>query len=571
MNNTTVKDDIFWINFAEELSKIREKERQKLPYNFNLIDELHANENAHTRILLKLLNYNISGEYTILKSFLFMICEHNPNLTFPITSIHKPSVDFNKENIDGLIEEPSKDYAIIIENKINWATDQELQLVRYFNTVKQHGIQDRNIFVIYLTLDGSKKVSSNSLPNSLSDELKNGNRFIEMNYRDDILPWLKYTILPEIKIKEHLIESGIRQYIDYLEGRLCLRKSEEPIKIIMNKTINEKLLQGKTTCEQWQILNNCTKNLENLLQDFRNVSEEITKPVIDSWDTSTKNSFNDTQTNNQIQENNGYYQIFLNGIDRNIHFEWYTLSKNDLFNKSHYRMVLHVEGDTTDKLNMLKLARIDELRNTAEKYEFFLPFDERRGAVDAIFKEYSTPNNIPFAALDESNRTKFLKNCYEEIKTLKGIIERTFHKFDDENKIINELCRSLQEFTDYQWRYWPENNNCGWDIVTDFNKDTHRIGIEGSFAVNADGKIEFRSYITVWRSQDWDIYEENLKEKYPNLSQFIEKKGDRADLPLPTIIIGDDLTFWSEKKECVVNHLKETFEYMKQLTSEIGR
>ena len=59
MNNTTVKDDIFWINFAEELSKIREKERQKLPYNFNLIDELHANENAHTRILLKLLNYNI--------------------------------------------------------------------------------------------------------------------------------------------------------------------------------------------------------------------------------------------------------------------------------------------------------------------------------------------------------------------------------------------------------------------------------------------------------------------------------------------------------------------------------
>ena len=405
----------------------------------------------------------------------------------------------------------------------------------------------------------------------LSDELKNGNRFIEMNYRDDILPWLKHTILPEIKIKEHLIESGIRQYIDYLEGRLCLRKSEEPIKIIMNKTINEKLLQGKTACEQWQILNNCTKNLENLIQDFRNVSEEITKPVIDSWDTITKNSFSDTPTNNQIQENSGYYQIFLNGIDRNIHFEWYTLSKNDLFNKSHYRMVLHVEGDTTDKLNMLKLARIDELRNTAEKYEFFLPFDERRGAVDAIFKEYSTPNNIPFAALDESNRTKFLKNCYEEIKTLKGIIERTFHKFDDENKIINELCRSLQEFTDYQWRYWPENNNCGWDIVTDFNKDTHRIGIEGSFAVNADGKIEFRSYITVWRSQDWDIYEENLKEKYPNLSQLIEKKGDRADLPLPTIIIGDDLTFWSEKKERVVNHLKETFEYMKQLTSEIGR
>ena len=179
MNNTTVKDDIFWINFAEELSKIREKERQKLPYNFNLIDELHANENAHTRILLKLLSYNISEEYVFLKSFITMMCEHNPDLAFPSTQINKPRIDFNKENIDGLIEEPSK-YAIIIENKINWATDQNLQLARYVDTVKRHGIPNRNIFVIYLTLDGSKKVSSNSLPNSLRDELKNGNRFIKL-------------------------------------------------------------------------------------------------------------------------------------------------------------------------------------------------------------------------------------------------------------------------------------------------------------------------------------------------------------------------------------------------------
>ena len=70
MNNTTTQDDLFWINFSEELSKIKEKEHQKLPYHFNLIDELHANENAHTRILLKLLSYNISGEYVFFKSFI---------------------------------------------------------------------------------------------------------------------------------------------------------------------------------------------------------------------------------------------------------------------------------------------------------------------------------------------------------------------------------------------------------------------------------------------------------------------------------------------------------------------
>lgn len=127
----------------------------------------------------------------------------------------------------------------------------------------------------------------------------------------------------------------------------------------------------------------------------------------------------------------------------------------------------------------------------------------------------------------------------------------------------------MQELTDYQWRYWPENNNCGWDIVTDFNNDTHQIGIEGSFAVNTDSKIEFRSYITVWQAYNWDIYEKLLKERYHN--QHIDKKGKRVYLHLPVISIGYDLKSWNEKKERVVNHLKETFEYMKQLTSEIGK
>ena len=51
-------NDIFWINFANEISELREKERQKLPYNFNLMYELRADENAHTRLMLNLLNYN---------------------------------------------------------------------------------------------------------------------------------------------------------------------------------------------------------------------------------------------------------------------------------------------------------------------------------------------------------------------------------------------------------------------------------------------------------------------------------------------------------------------------------
>ena len=43
------------------------------PYHINLIDELHANENAHTRILVKLLQYQKNGSSFVLDSFLRLI------------------------------------------------------------------------------------------------------------------------------------------------------------------------------------------------------------------------------------------------------------------------------------------------------------------------------------------------------------------------------------------------------------------------------------------------------------------------------------------------------------------
>ena len=567
MSNFTIQNELFWLDFAEEVAKIREKERLKLPYNFNLIDELKANEDAHTRILLKLLSYNPAGEYVFLKSFISMMCTHNHGLEFPHAKIHKPKITFNREHIDGLIEEATHEYAIIIENKINWAADQNQQLFRYFNTVKQHSVPEHNIFVVYLTLDGRKEVSSISLPDWLKKRLINEKRFIEMNYRDNILPWLRQDILPEIKIKENLIECGVRQYIDHLEGRLNLRDSEKPIKAIMNKIINEKLLQGKSICEQWETLNRSIENIQNLQTDLHNAYDDITNPIIDQWDNISRQYYHNVMTHNELKR--GYYQIFLTNISTNIHFEWCPISEKDLFCRPSYRMVLHVEEPKNSRLmNVMRLERIDELKDKAEEYGYILIFDES-GGVDAICKEYTTPNNTPFAALDDFNKTHFLNECYREVNTLKEIIENTFHKFDGENTIIDDLCLAMKECTGYDWRRWTDDEY-GWDLVTDFNQKSHRIGIEGYFAVNTDRKVEFRSYITVWNAHNWDIYEKELKEHYPDYDQSIDTKdtSNRVYLNLPAINIGNDLKSWDKGKSNVINHLKETFEYMTILTSK---
>ena len=58
-------------NFS--ISRLYKRESEKSPYHINIIDELHANENAHTRILIKLLQFSKSGCFckncSILSSF----------------------------------------------------------------------------------------------------------------------------------------------------------------------------------------------------------------------------------------------------------------------------------------------------------------------------------------------------------------------------------------------------------------------------------------------------------------------------------------------------------------------
>jgi transcriptional regulator of heat shock response len=60
--------------------------------------------------------------------------------------------------IDAKIE--TKNFCIIIENKINNAVDQDRQIERYVDKVKPH---NNNIFVLYLTLDGNKDASHDSI------------------------------------------------------------------------------------------------------------------------------------------------------------------------------------------------------------------------------------------------------------------------------------------------------------------------------------------------------------------------------------------------------------------------
>lgn len=265
-----MNNDIF--EFIKNFTAKKKKNASLLQYNLNLIDELHANENAHTRILLKLLDYESNQKKVILEEFLNLLNEKLVNQKIPILDDYRITGQF--EFIDGYIWSDSKKVAIIIENKINWACDQDEQIQRYIETAKQYGIDEKNIFVVYLTDTGSKKAADYSFTDYAKKMLdwqdpENQGRYIESNYLNDILPFL-YEIFDKLSFsKENVLKSAIFQYIDYLEGRFGMRKNEKEYNIAMNESLIEVLNLSGTEKEKFDQIEQLQQELWRRLDDLK--------------------------------------------------------------------------------------------------------------------------------------------------------------------------------------------------------------------------------------------------------------------------------------------------------------
>jgi hypothetical protein len=264
--NSIEKNDVSVI--VEKLIAAEKENAHKRIYNLDIIDELHANENAHTRILIKLFHYREDDKYLFLQSFVKML---QSKIASKIPDIVDPVIDTQLAEIDGYIEEKNS-CGIIIENKIQWASDQLTQIERYISFVKNdRRIPDKNIYVVYLTDDGRKKVSDYSLTESSKLLLnykndQNAGRFITVNYRDDILPFLKdLNQYPSIR-SQYVLHSAIVQYIDYLEGRFGQRTTDKEYNELMNRDLlkalglnDHSLKTIKDREELFQLIRNYTR------------------------------------------------------------------------------------------------------------------------------------------------------------------------------------------------------------------------------------------------------------------------------------------------------------------------
>lgn len=201
--------------------------RQNSPYHLNIIEELHANENAHSRILAKLFQYkNTDGEYVILKSFIEYILKNNKDKAFDKIEIKKPRITQEEQRIDIWIRDDN--YAIIIENKVYEAGDQEEQLARYINKTKDNNYNEEQIFVIYMP-SVIRDASAQTWGEYKESFIR---RFAVVSFCDDIVTWLNKYILPNLTLKEVYLKSAIEQYIDYLERYAGLFEKTEKQRVL---------------------------------------------------------------------------------------------------------------------------------------------------------------------------------------------------------------------------------------------------------------------------------------------------------------------------------------------------
>lgn len=240
----------------DNLIKAFQEEYEHKNKKFLLFELSSANENSHTKVLKYLLEYKNNF---FLESFLERVGLPNKNSADTIKiEDQKPSLGVVRELLgdtknnskirkgDGFMDLFFKydNESVILENKIYGASDTPHQLARYIASINDinedkfiewyNGMKTDNgssvdilkvPYVLYLTLDGSKEPSDDSFPQKLKEKLDN--RFLPINYSDDILPWLEEDVMPQIPYEEDgMMIAGLRQYISFLKQLLYDEKSE---------------------------------------------------------------------------------------------------------------------------------------------------------------------------------------------------------------------------------------------------------------------------------------------------------------------------------------------------------
>ncbi len=274
------------LKLSNDFSFNYNKLEKQQPYHINVIDELHANENAHSRILRGLLRQKSNDQYEILQS---LIEECLPD-SWQI-KIEKPIVTAEQHRIDLLIQEQGK-YAIIFENKINYADFQANQFARYIEKMLDLGYKEDQVFVVYippfLYRDIPDECWAGKRKHYKSDF---DERFTILTFKDNILPWLENNVLPNIRAKDIFLQSAVAQYIDHLQGKFGLRTINNKMNMELQEFLKQELEFGNNPVENIKKVEAKRKEIAKVLDQVSKLEHNTKKEIFEQWELEIEKEF----------------------------------------------------------------------------------------------------------------------------------------------------------------------------------------------------------------------------------------------------------------------------------------
>lgn len=410
---------------------------------YNVFTAWKMSENDHTKMFLALMRYqNASGRYLLLNSFLNRFAKgrdkmiHYQNIS-DVNILFNPRYKTDTANsfIDGLITFTAngKRIAIIVENKIYDAPDQPNQISRYIkHMTEDERIPVDNVWVFYMTGDGSKEVDAQSYGNNGNVNI--GNRFVPLAYNSDIVNWLKNDIL-EARIYPEALTGVVRAYVESLEKDLFAEDDSDDSRMNMlcNSVIGHHNLKKVTTddCDtlyafrkavaearnqmREYIANGSAEDMramENLYTIIKKVLLKVEQLAFGKFEEYTIELLNE-QWKKELKKRGGlqwtvghrgvsgegYLQVRLGNEWGTAHLEWIPINTSKMLTGTEYTMELHVEGN-------VDLA--EEWRETLQNDTDLREMVGRKKVV----LSYKVQAGKPIAKMDDNELKGFLKSIY---------------------------------------------------------------------------------------------------------------------------------------------------------------
>ena len=433
---------------------------------YNLFTAWKMSENDHTKMFLALMRYrDASGRYALLNSFLNRFAKgrdkmiHYQNIS-GVNILFNPRYKNDMANsfIDGLITFTANNrrIAVIVENKIYDAPDQPNQISRYIEHMIKDKVDVNNVWVFYMTGDGSKEVEEQSYGCDAGTDI--GRRFVPLAYNSDIINWLKSDIL-EARIYPEALTSVVRSYVESLEKDLFAEDNSDNQRMdkLCNSVIGHHNLKKVTEEEcntlyafrkavaevrhqmREDIANGSAEDMhvvDNLYAIVRKVIQKLEQLAFGVFEESTATLLNEhwkrelkkhggvrwTVAHRGVGGDNGFLQVRLSNEWESAHWEWMPVSTAKMFTDTEYTLELHVERN---------VALANKWREHLKSNAVMLPrsADLGKDGKKTVLR-YRIKTSKPIAQMKEAELKVLLESIYL--------------------KELNYLCRMLvNEFAAY--------------------------------------------------------------------------------------------------------------------------